>query len=108
MDPNTHSQLSPKDNVPIVESSTSATKSKCTGKPRPRKGSVVRVTFLDHVEDGSKAIECVVIGRLDHTDRDSYVIDSWYIPDEEYDEDNCKRFSILKKVVSKLEILKPV
>ena len=101
-------KLSPEGNANVVDDSISPKKSKRTVKPKPRAGNVLAITFLDHVEDGNEAIECVVYGRLDHTTRHAYVIDSWYITGEEYDEHNFKRFVILKKVVSKLEILKPV
>jgi hypothetical protein len=80
---------------------------KATSKKRPIKGHVVAITFLDHVEDGDEPMECTVYGRLHKTTRQSYIVDSWTCADEKVHEDNKKRFVILKKVVSQIDILSP-
>jgi hypothetical protein len=75
---------------------------------RPRKGQIVCITFLDHVEDGDEAMECTVYGRLHKTTRIEYLVDSWTCKDPEVHEENKKRFVILKKVVLSIKILKEI
>lgn len=72
---------------------------------RPRKGHIVSVTFLDHVEDGDEPMECTVYGRLHKTTRVAYLVDSWTCADEVIHEENKKRFVILKRVVSSIKVL---
>lgn len=49
-------------------------------KPRAKKGDVVRVTFLDHVEGADKPLEFYLYGRVFEAARTYYVIDSWCYP----------------------------
>ena len=76
---------------------------------RYRIGSMMMLTFDDHVEDGSAPIRCVVVGRVAKVTKEYVCIDSWYMddPDTPYDS-NTKRFTILRKVVIKAKRLEVV
>lgn len=74
---------------------------------RPRKGSIVRVVFLDHVEDGDELMECTVYGRLAGITRKEYQIDSWCCKDPKCHEDNKKRFTLARSTFIDVAILVP-
>lgn len=80
---------------------------KKTRKAAPRKGQTVRVTFLDHVEDGDELMECTVYGRLAKTTKQEYQVDSWCCKDPECHENNKKRFTLLRKAVLEIVVLVP-
>lgn len=76
-------------------------------KPRARKGDVVRVRFLDHVEQADEPEEFFVYGRVFKTTKQAYVIDTWCYPDidnDDRDSDNINRFTILRAVISEVII----
>ena len=80
-----------------------------TRSKRPRKGDIVALYFIDHVEDSSDLFEFVVYGRLAEVGRSKYVVDCWAFkdPGQEYDGNNVKRFAIVRRAVKRVEILEP-
>ena len=78
-------------------------------KPTARKGDLVQVTFLDHVEDSDKDqhFTFVVWGRVRSVTKSAITVECWAYPDPahtEGDDDrfNVKRFTILKAVITDL------
>lgn len=65
-----------------------------------RKGMVVKVKFLDHVEDGSEPEEFVVFGQIAEVNRKYICVDSWKYANNgiSYD-DNVKRFTLLRSTI---------
>jgi hypothetical protein len=65
-----------------------------------RKGMVVRVKFLDHVEDGSEPEEFIVFGQIAEVNRKYICVDSWKYANNgiSYD-DNVKRFTLLRSTI---------
>ena len=71
----------------------------------PRRGDIVLVEFLDHVEDGDEPMRCFVAGRLRYKGkvqslggrpRRYMVIESWWLSDdadEGTQADNAKTFT---------------
>ena len=73
-----------------------------------KKGDIVAVTFSDHVEDGSEPIEFVVYGRVAAKTRLSLVVDCWeYLDAKTPYDSNEKRYTILRRVVSRVVVLEP-
>ncbi len=77
-----------------------------TGK-RCRVGQLIAVTFMDHSEDHDEPILFTVYGRVSKNARGHICIDCWEYAnqDEPYD-DNEKRFTIVKRAIQHLEVLK--
>lgn len=65
-----------------------------------RRGMVVRVKFLDHVEDGSEPEEFIVFGQIAEVNRKYICVDSWKYANNgiSYD-DNVKRFTLLRSTI---------
>lgn len=65
-----------------------------------RKGMVVKVKFLDHVEDGSEPEEFIVFGQIAEVNRKYICVDSWKYANNgiSYD-DNVKRFTLLRSTI---------
>jgi hypothetical protein len=78
---------------------------------RPRRGHVVAVEFLDHVEDGVRPLSFVKYGRIDHIDVECIVIDSWAysrgIDERAFGEANISRHTIVRSAVTKITRLVP-
>ena len=76
---------------------------------RFRKGSIMAVTFDDHVEDGDAPISFVVFGRISKVAKTHICIDSWvYADSNEKHDSNEKRFTILRKVITRAKKLEVV
>ena len=75
-----------------------------------RRGQIVEVTFLDHVEGGGVPLEFTVFGRLLTIDRTSLTIGSWIYADRRQKQDprdrNIASFTILRSTVKSLHQLK--
>lgn len=71
------------------------------GKPkRLRRGMLVEIQFLDHVEGGDQPCEFVVDGRVTAVDRRSVTIEAWrYADPRERDKSNVTRFTILRSAI---------
>jgi hypothetical protein len=76
---------------------------------RLTKGSEVRIEFLDHVEDGHKALACVVYGRVHKVGRKAIVVASWDYakPRYQFDDPNVKHFTILRSTIKSVTHLPP-
>jgi hypothetical protein len=61
---------------------------------------VVKVKFLDHVEDGSEPEEFIVFGQIAEVNRKYICVDSWKYANNgiSYD-DNVKRFTLLRSTI---------
>lgn len=68
-------------------------------------GDIVRITFLDHVEDGNDPIEFEVFGRVARNDDKSVVVRSWGLANGDIDDvkENEKVFTIVKSTVTSLK-----
>jgi len=76
---------------------------------RFRKGTIMAVTFDDHVEDGDAPISFTVYGRIGKVTRAAICIDSWvYTDSNERHDSNEKRCTILRKVVTRAKRLEVV
>jgi len=74
-----------------------------------RIGSIVAVTFLDHVEDGDEPIEFVVYGELLQASRSRLHIGGWVYAnpkEREYDTGNMKTWSIVRAAITQIKVLK--
>lgn len=80
---------------------------------KPRKGDIMQVTFLDHVEDSERnePFAFTVWGRVHSVDKKSITVASWDYADaghtegKESDQVNRKRFTILKSTITSLVML---
>jgi hypothetical protein len=76
-----------------------------------RRGQIVEVTFLDHVQGDAKPLAIVAFGRLLAIDKTSLTIASWTYADRAIHEDptdgalTC--FTILRSTVQSLRRLEP-
>ena len=70
-----------------------------------RVGSPVRVTFLDHCEDGSVPVVITAYGVLRERHRTHLVVDSWVpgfkVGTENYDT-NVKRFVVVRSCITSI------
>lgn len=74
-------------------------------KPQPKAGDVVRIRFMDHVEDGDEVEEFFVYGRVAKVSKQAYTVDSWAWVDPDGDRDgNIKAFTILRAVIKEVVI----
>ena len=77
---------------------------------KPKPGDIVKVTFLDHVEDGDTPLRCIVVGRLKYrgkvlSGKRFIVVESWFFDKEisvATSEANAKVFTILTSTVLSL------
>lgn len=69
-------------------------------------GSIVRIGFLDHVEDADEPILCEVFGRIVKQTKDHIVICCWDLPDSKQTvrKNNWKIFSILRGAIRELSV----
>jgi hypothetical protein len=76
----------------------------------PNVGDVVEIVFLDHSE-GPTEQTFRVFGRISNKTRTVFVIDCW-APENQHDDDangfNRHQYSILRKTVKELHLLKRV
>ena len=77
-----------------------------------RKGNIVEVHFLDHVEDGDKPLEFIVWGRVDRVRKLSLRIIAWAARDASILE-GChahteKTFTIVRSAITKIKNLRSV
>lgn len=78
---------------------------------RIRKGYVVEVHFLDHVEDGEGAMKFIVWGRVDRVSRRSLRIVSWAHEDpldpvaQDCEKGTEKTFTIVRSAITELKVL---
>lgn len=68
-------------------------------------GRDIKITFLDHVEDDDKLLECIVWGEVVKDDPDSYTVMSWRANDPDIEESDNKIFTIAKSTISKIEVV---
>lgn len=80
-----------------------------------KKGDIVKVTFLDHVEDGLEPLRCQVVGRLVSkggifNKRRYMVLESWFLDEvsRETQEANRKTWTILISTVESVVRLEEV
>ncbi len=65
-----------------------------------RKGLIVEVEFLDHVEDGSEPISFTVYGRVRQVHRKYVVIEGWAYTDHKIPCDsNVKFWTLLRSTI---------
>jgi len=76
-----------------------------------KKGDIVGVTFLDHVESGheAKPIKFAVFGRLVSEDKRSVCVGSWVYanPRRRMQDGNTTTFTILKSCIEKFVVYEP-
>ena len=82
-----------------------------SGNVKPQIGDVVHIVFLDHAENSEDAIRFEVIGRLFEKTRWAYKVRCWgYVNDVDRAgdsrTDNENWFSIVKKAVESIKVLK--
>jgi len=73
-------------------------------------GSIVELTFLDHVEDGPEPIEFTVWGRVSGTTKRSLSVECWgysnKVDEASHGSHNIKSFTIVKSAVTAVSLLK--
>lgn len=79
---------------------------------RLNKGDIVEITFLDHAENSSDAIEFVVYGKVMNITRHAYILGSWIYTDDvaratDGNTDNENYFTIVKTAILKKRRLVP-
>ena len=76
---------------------------------RIRTGQIVRVQFLDHVQDGHKPMEFAVYGQIGHIDKQSIRIDCWCHAEKDHAHDlNVTSFTLLRSTILKITHLQEV
>ena len=76
----------------------------------PRKGDVVEIHFLDHVEDSHEPLLFYLYGRLIKVDKKYVVVESWAFPKvggAEEGSENVKTFTIVCSTIEQLIKLIP-
>lgn len=73
-------------------------------KARPKKGSVVEITFDDHTEGGEDVMECTVWGKVVAITPKAYTVQTWESHGSE-DEYNRSTFNIVKKAIREIKTL---
>jgi hypothetical protein len=70
---------------------------------KPRKGQIVRIEFVDHVDGGSNLMHFVVFGRVAIVTKDAISIESWgYVsPKMRYD-CNVNRHTIIRSAIKRI------
>ena len=64
-----------------------------------RKGQVVEVEFLDHVEGGEEPLKFVVYGRIQRVDRKSITVICWGYTDDTALDSNNNYFTIIRSTI---------
>lgn len=73
---------------------------------RLRKGQVVAVHFLDHVEGDTQPYRFIVYGELSVISPQSLVVDCWAHSDQQAPHDsNESRFTIVRSCIEKVVVL---
>lgn len=74
----------------------------------PAPGDVVRVVFLDHVEDSDKPLEFEVFGRILKQNATATTIGSWLFTKEtnEIEDGNIKTWCIVNSTIQTINTLK--
>ena len=77
-----------------------------------KKGQLLLITFLDHVEGGDDVLEFQTLGRVYAVDRWKVVLDTWFYSEkqeETLEEDdrseNVGRYTIVRSAIQKVEPL---
>lgn len=74
-------------------------------------GDLAEIVFLDHVEDGIDPIEFEVIGRVSNITKRAVTVRCWNyrlaVDAATHNDHNVKSFTIVKKAMSSISILKP-
>jgi hypothetical protein len=77
-----------------------------------KEGSIVELTFLDHVEDGPEPIEFMVWGRVSGMTKRSLSVECWgyasKVDEASHGDHNIKSFTIVKRAVTAISLLKKV
>jgi hypothetical protein len=82
-----------------------------TSKSAVQKGDIVEIHFLDHCQDGEKALDFVVWGRVNQVYENSIRVASWAHKEMDCKEhggaDNETTFTIVTSAISAINILHP-
>ena len=77
--------------------------------PEIKKGDIVQIRFLDHVEDGDKPLDFIVWGRIDRVYKKSIRVVTWAHAKArnpaKFAECTEKTFTIVKSTVTELKVL---
>jgi len=66
-------------------------------------GDIIKVTFIDHCEDGDRPMLCTVFGRLTKRAAKYMIIKSWEVAEGgETDRANNKRWVIIRSCVKSI------
>ena len=66
-----------------------------------KNGAIYRICFLDHVEDGTEALNFTVYGVCVRDDKESVVIGCWvYTEDHDKIDINTKIYTIVKSTIT--------
>jgi hypothetical protein len=69
---------------------------------RLKRGDVVEIHFLDHVEGGDRPYEFAVFGRVGTVDKLSVTVESWaWVDAKERDTSNLCRFVIVRAAITR-------
>jgi len=73
-----------------------------------RKGDIVEVEFLDHIQAGAHPMGCTVYGRVYSTNKKAITVDSWILrkASKVVSEQNVERFCIVRSAIEKVYKLK--
>lgn len=72
---------------------------------RLRRGNVVAIDFLDHVQDGKDPLEFRVFGRVIAVDRRSITVAAWEYADQKAPDHNCTTYTIVRSTITHLATL---
>lgn len=77
---------------------------------RLRRGQVVKIEFLDHVQAGDNPHRYVVYGELTKISPTALVITTWAYADKSLkpDDDNEQRYTIVRAAIVKVTQLKEI
>lgn len=76
-----------------------------------KRGDIVAITFLDHVEsgDGAKAARFVVYGRVVRVDRLAVIVASWaYASRAKRCDHNTTTYTILRSCITRIDKLERI
>lgn len=66
-----------------------------------RRGTVVEIHFLDHVQTDAPPWEFAVFGRVTAVDRRSVTVDTWtYVDEKETDRTNVVSYTIVRSAIT--------
>ena len=79
-------------------------------KPTPKWLDIVAIEFLDHVEGSDRVERYLAYGRVVIVTKQAITIDAWATFDPEVnrenERENIKTFTLLRRVIENIEILK--